>query len=384
MNERRIPAAFNIAIIVIFLAALWLPGLESMFHFGPQLENTEQRRLSDLPELRMDRKSIIEFQSKFMKYFVDNFGFRNHLIRLNSIIKLKLLKVEQFPKVLVGTEDWLFLIKDDEGNNALDYYRSIKLFSDEREMADWARPLVEIKKRLDKMGIQFIVVFVPMKPRVYTEYVPRYYRPVRETTRLDQMLPYLKTEAGVEAVDIGGDVLEGKKEHRVFYKHDVHWNSYGAFSAYRGICAALAGRYPRMRPRSLDDYTVTASSFVGGDLANMLGLKDRFTEENYLFAPKKGVAYRTVPITYEVKAARFYEAFESGDPALPRALVFHDSFFNYVKPFLAEHFSRLACFQVYSRADLSLIEREKPDVVIYEIAESFLQKAPAYVTPLNF
>ena len=384
MNESRIKSAVNIAIIALFIGALWLPALESVFHFAPELESSEQRRLSDLPELRMNRKSIIEFQSKFMKYFVDNFGFRNYLIRFNSLMKLKFLKVEQFPKVLVGKDDWLFLIKDDEGNNALDYYRSIKLFGDEREIAEWAQPLADMKKRLDRMGIRFIVVFVPMKPRVYTEYVPRYYRPVRDTTRLVQAIPYLNTRAGIEAVDIGGDVLEGKKLHRVFYKHDVHWNAYGAFSAYRGICAALAGWYPRMKPLSLEDFSVATAEFQGGDLANMLGLKDRFTEDNYVFTPKKGAAYRSVPVAYEVKASRFTEAFETGNPSLPRAVVFHDSFFNYVKPFLAGHFSRLACFQVYSRADFSLIEREKPDVVIYEIAESFLQKAPAYVTPLNF
>ena len=43
----------------------------------------------------------------------------------------------------------------------------------------------------------------------------------------------------------------------------------------------------------------------------------------------------------------------------------------------------MACFQSYNRIDLSLLDIEKPDVVIYEMAESFIQKSPAYVTPLS-
>ena len=93
-------------------------------------------QLSQLPELRPDRKSLVDFHNKFVKYFIDNFGFRNTLIRWNSLLRLKFLKVESFPRSWLGKDDWLYLIKDDDGNNALDYYRVTRPFADEREIAD--------------------------------------------------------------------------------------------------------------------------------------------------------------------------------------------------------------------------------------------------------
>ncbi|OHD64071.1 MAG: hypothetical protein A2176_08645 [Spirochaetes bacterium RBG_13_51_14] len=382
----RVKATFitSMAVTAIFMVSLWLPTFDNLFNIAPALTGNEKSALSQLPKLSWDRKSIIEFHSKFTKYFVDNFGFRNTLIRWNSLFKLKFLKVEQFPKVLVGREDWLYLIKDDEGNNALDYYRAIRPFTDDRELAEWTRPLVDINRYLAKRGIVFMVVFAPMKPRIYPEFVPEYFKPVRKTTRLDQIMAYLKKNTTIDCIDLGGSILEGKKKYRVYFKHDVHWNSYGAFYGYRDIAEELVPFSPRLKPSTLEEYSVEAVVIPGGDLASMLGLKDRFTEDYYLFKPNAGFKARKVPILYPVKTSRFTEVYEVADPTLPRAVVYHDSFFNFIKPFLAEHFSRMACFQSYSRVDLSLVGVEKPAVVIFEMVESFTQKSPVYVTPTNY
>ena len=382
MKETRITSIAYTVTIALFVLAIWLPNIGSMLNISPG-ESSEQRAMAKLPELKLDRKSIIRFQSRFMKYYVDNFGFRNVLIRWNSLFKLNVLKVDQFPKVLVGKEGWLYLIKDDEGNNSLDYYRSLSLFKDEKEMEEWAKPLDEIRKNLAERGIRMLVVFVPMKPRIYPEYVPAYLRPVQDRTRLDQMMEYLKKRTALDFIDTGPDLMAGKKEHLVFIKHDVHWNGYGAFYAYRGIMEKISAMLAPVRPLTLDDYTVSAVSFTGGDLANMLGLKDRFTEDYYLFTRKDGMKPKLMPVAYPAPFSRFTEAVESADRSKPRAVVFHDSFFNFLKPLMAGHFSRMACFQSYGRYDRDVIEAEKPDIVIFEIAEHFLLKSPAYVTAVK-
>ncbi|TFH42980.1 MAG: hypothetical protein E4G96_02240 [Chrysiogenales bacterium] len=375
--------ATNIIITALFVTVLWLPILDNLFNIAPVLPNMEQRSLSQLPELRLNRKSIADFHGKFVKYFIDNFGFRAHLIRWNSLFKLKVMKVEQFPKVLVGKDDWLYLVKDDDGNNPLDFYRAIGIFRGPEEIAAWSRPLVEIGQRLAKKGIRFIVIFAPMKTSVYPEFIPDYFKPVRDTTRLDQIKEYLVHSTTIEFIDLGDAVREGKEGRRVFFKYDVHWNSYGAFYAYRKIMDALVREYPRMRPLSLDDYTVEKVMFPGGDLAGMLGLKDVFSEEYPHFMPiRKANAVRSL-IPYPAKFSRLSDVYKTGDRTLPRAMVIHDSFFNFIKPFLAEHFERMACFQGYNRVDFSVIEIEKPDIVFFEMVESYTQKSPFYVTPLN-
>jgi len=382
MKESRIASVAYTLTIALFLLAIWLPNIGSMLGIAPG-ESTEQRAMGKLPELKLDRKSIIQFQSRFMKFYVDNFGFRNVLIRWNSLFKLNVLKVDQFPKVLVGKEGWLYLIKDDEGNNSLDYYRSLSLFQGEKEIEEWVKPLADIRKDLASQGIRMLVVFVPMKPRVYPEYVPAYLRPVQDRTRLDQMMEYLKKNTGIDFIDTGPDLVAGKKDHLVFIKHDVHWNGYGAYYAYRGIMERISAMLGPVKPLTLGDFTVTAVSFTGGDLANMLGLKDRFTEDYYVFTRKDGVKTRSLPVAYPAPFSRFTEAVESAGRKGPKAVVFHDSFFNFLKPLMGEHFSRMTCFQSYGRYDRGVIEAEKPDIVIFEIAEHFLLKSPAYVTSVK-
>jgi len=382
----RVKAAFitSIALTAIFITSLWIPTIDNLFNIAPSITGNEKSMLSQLPEFKLDRKSIVDFHNKFVKYFIDNFGFRNTLIRWNSMLKLKFLKVAQFPKVLVGKDEWLYLIKDDEGNNALDYFRAVKPFLTEKEIADWVQPMVDIKKYCDRKGIRFLLVFCPMKLRIYPEYVPRYLEPVRETTRLDQILAYLNKHTDINCIDLGVAIMKVKKQHVVFLKHDVHWNAVGAFYGYRRIAAELAEFYPQLKPRPITDYNLVPETIQGGDLASMLGLKDRFSETIYLLNPKYKQRSMKVALSYQVKSSRFTEVFENADRSLPRAIVYHDSFFNFVKPFMAEHLSRMVCFQSYNRVDLSLLDAEKPDIVIYEMAESFSQKSPAYVTPMNY
>jgi alginate O-acetyltransferase complex protein AlgJ len=383
MGKRSITNTFNVLMIAIFVTLLWLPNIDSVFNIAPRWTNTEHRALTKLPEWKWDWQSVRNFNNKFVKYFIDNFGFRSLLIRWNSLFKLRLLKVDQFPKVLVGRDDWLYLIKDDEGNNALDYYRAARPFAGNKDIERWVRPLVELNEYLRMRGVRLLVLFAPMKTRIYPEYIPAYLRPVREVTRLDQLMAYIKGNTDLDAIDLGQSILEGKKKHRVFFKHDVHWNGYGAFYAYRTIATRLGRYFNELPARTLGDYKVKEETFHGGDLASMLGLGDRFSEKNFILVPEFRRKARKLPDPYSVKSSRFTEIFETPGSGLPRAVVFHDSFFNFLKPFLAEDFSRMACFQSYGRVDLSVIRREKPNIVICELVESFVEKSPAYVTLLD-
>ncbi len=67
----------------------------------------------------------------------------------------------------------------------------------------------------------------------------------------------------------------------------------------------------------------------------------------------------------------------TGDPALPRALVFHDSFTaTNLEPFLSEHFER-GYYRWGYHFDRKLVESETPDIVIEERSgRSFLLTKP--------
>ena len=58
---------------------------------------------------------------------------------------------------------------------------------------------------------------------------------------------------------------------------------------------------------------------------------------------------------------------EIAGSSLPRAVVFRDSFASRLVPFLSEHFSR-AVYLWQNDFDPEIVLRERPDVVIQEIA----------------
>ena len=65
----------------------------------------------------------------------------------------------------------------------------------------------------------------------------------------------------------------------------------------------------------------------------------------------------------------------TGDPTMPRAVVFRDSFSNALVPFLSEHFERIVW--VWDRDVLpEVVLREQPDLVIQEVVGRFLDRRP--------
>ncbi len=67
--------------------------------------------------------------------------------------------------------------------------------------------------------------------------------------------------------------------------------------------------------------------------------------------------------------------YENTNTTLPKAVVFRDSFSTLLLKFLSESFSRLvAVWQ--PNLDYSIIEKEKPDIVISQQVERFLMKIP--------
>jgi hypothetical protein len=62
---------------------------------------------------------------------------------------------------------------------------------------------------------------------------------------------------------------------------------------------------------------------------------------------------------------------DTGDPRLPKALVFRDSFSWQLIPFLSESFRSVVYVWTFDFLP-ELIEREQPDVVILECVERYL------------
>jgi len=119
---------------------------------------------------------------------------------------------------------------------------------------------------------------------------------------------------------------------------------------------------------------VTAIRGPGGDLARLLSLEDVIGEERIILAPKvtlravDGVRDYPDPV---LEPDRDMVVKVTGDPTLPKLLVFRDSFASNLIPYLSESFQ--SSVFIWTHAFLpEIIERERPDIVILECVERYL------------
>ena len=231
---------------------------------------------------------------------------------------------------------------------------------------------------LARQGIRYVFAFSPNKQDIYPEFMPADFRR-GETTRMDQLLAYLKKNSDVEVLDLRPALFEAKPRHTLYFKTDQHMNYRGSFVAYQFIAAELSKTFPTVKPLSESDCVVSVKTF-SGDQSTALGLNGVLTEEievlNLREPAYTGASRRPdAPLFINDRYVT-----DGKDQSLPRLVMFYDSGFGRVGLFLAQHFSRTA-FAGFPELDPELVRAERPDVVIQELSELHLMEEPPVDPP---
>lgn len=305
-------------------------------------------------------KAIAQFPGQFKYYFFDHFGFRNLLIRLHGTLMVDGLHVTSNQSVLLGKDGWLFLANE----GSLDDYRHADPFTS-AELESWRSELEKRQRWCATHHIAYLVVFAPSKHSIYPEEMPDTYTRLPQPSRLPQLVAYLKArQSPVDVLDLTWPLLDAKRYGtRLYQKTDTHWNDRGAWVGYQTIMAEVRLKVPGVRVLSLADFDKVTTVRPGMDLAGLLGLSESYHEQSLDLKARIPLRLPYVqqdviePITVNASA-----------PAQPRVVVFRDSFFTAVLPWLAESLGRGAYFWEYG-FDTQAIEAERPAIVIQEIAE---------------
>jgi hypothetical protein len=309
---------------------------------------------------------LAHFPGEFKAYLGDNFGFRNLLIKAHGMLMVRGLNTTSTHMVELGKDGWLYLAND----GSIEDYRNLEPWTEE-ELAQWRQVLEERQAFCAKMGIPYLFVVAPSKHDVYPEFMPDKLTRVREEGRLDQLMAYLKRcGSQVEIVDLRPALAEARKPGvRVYHKTDTHWNDRGAWAAYQAVMRAARAKVPGVKVLPLSDFTPEESIDPGMDLARLLGLNDQYRE--HALNLKANIPLRlsrvqqddVIPINIEGEG--------------PRVVVFRDSFMTSLLPWLAEGFGH-GVYLWEDGFDTEVIKREKPDIVIQEVAQrKFMQPAQA-------
>jgi alginate O-acetyltransferase complex protein AlgJ len=332
----------------------------------------EKRAMAPKPDSRLIFESFPQYAREFENFYNDSFGLRHDLIRWNNRLRLLLFNESAVRGVRVGREGWLFyanewVLEDCEHMIPFKPEELQKIRKNVEARAAW----------LQQKGIKLFILAVPEKSTIYPEYLPPVIHKVGRKSRLDQVMASLADCPGVTLVDSREALLKAKPMQRLYHRTDSHWNDYGAFIAYGELMNHVAVQFPGLGKRTLDDYTVSVAEGVGGDLAGMLSLSDVIPEERITLSPRftsravNGVRVYKDPVDLKEYPGRDMVVKETHDRTLPKALVFRDSFSWALIPFVAESFQSTVFVWTFDFSR-ELVENEKPDIVVIECVERYL------------
>jgi len=366
-------------IIVVFACVLFVPLCLSIIQPDLTFSKTEKRPLAELPQIA-DLDETTTFPRHFDAYYQDHFGLREWLIHRYQREMGKRFGLSGVSYVVEGSDGWLFFA----GEEVLDDLQGQLQFSD-NELRRFRRNIMAKRNWLARRNIQYIPLVAANKQSIYPEHLPEYYRLAKKQTRLDHLLASCNRDVETMILDLRPALIGSKAKGRLYDRTDTHWNYLGAHVAYLEIMGRVQKHFPDFVYRRQFSFDADWKSFVGGDLALMLGRRDSLRETRPVPRQKQFTS-RAKPLPVELSELLSLEQFEpelrerSGTGL--RLLVLHDSFFNHLKPFVSENFAEiLYIWKYYDEASMNALNQDvlhrvlqefKPDLVIDEVVERHL------------
>jgi len=359
----------NASLIVLFLAMLWLPTLDTVFHLDHSTFPRENRVLARFPEFKPGLEGLKEFIAGLNAYFNDHFGWRNRLIHLHRRLELGLFpeKNEPSPGVIVGRNGWFFF----KENGTIEHYEGLKQFSPQ-DLLDWQALLEHRRDRLAQLGVKYVFVVAPDKQSVYSEQLPVWLKKVRPDTKLDQFFAFMRAHSTVDVVDLRPVLRAARQIAPTYYQTDIHWNYFGGFVASQEIIKHLAKQLPGLEPLSLASFKLENRPVACSSLA---AWAEADVNENCAVYLVPGPDLPRLELSAEPpEYVTSFVNFTRNPRASGSALVLCDSFGDGLAPFLGYHFRKVSYYHCLPLSE-KLIRQEKPDVVISEMLEKTLNIA---------
>ena len=371
---------YQYSISLIFILAIATPALIWFNSETEEISKHENRALKKLPEFSFKNKAYKKYPKEFEAYFKDHYGLRHELVDANKSIKLKLFNKSPIFNIVRGSEGWLFA---KNAGMVEDYIGKIQL--PENAIQQWQQHLVDKELWLENLGAEYLLVPVPNKMTIYSEYLPNHIQRHSSETMLDKLIssldkqdqfnaymslePLLRTQKNT-ALETLKKLANSDQIEKLYFKKDTHWTSFGSFLSYQHIMNKLSAMLPDISP-SLSFEDVHAKAFPKlGDLARISKISTqelhhhiKIKEQCAPSSHKKLNSFKQTE-AYQLRAKRL-PTITGCDSKNLRAVIVHDSFGYYLQPFFAESFNQVIFMHSYDLIGMeNFLKNFKPDVFI--------------------
>ena len=298
-------------------------------------------------------------------YIQDNVFYKNESVAAIGWVDENLFHDLFNNRVMLGKENWLFY----KGDNCIRDYRGGYELT-EAELKEYAAAASRLQDVLEEKGIKLLLLVVPNKETVYGDkYLPSKVVKISENSRADQIVDYIKKNTSCNIVYPKEALINAAEEYQVWQKYDTHYNNVGAFITAQEVLEALGND-----KESLHSFSVEKTGYCSGDLANMLGMNSRFSDD-IVYAVrgyKDDVHFETVENIAQ-QNLNFRKIISDVDNDTT-VLFIGDSFLGHLQEYAAKNY-RTNLFvhrDNYSLLDRDLFATEKPDIVVLQTAERFI------------
>lgn len=333
---------------------------------------SEEKRLAYPLPVYDKTQPVKEYTKQLDNYLKDQLPGRGQLIIANNYIKYKTFsELATNPMVYFGKKGWMFYI----GENVKETYENKQLYTEE-ELKKMTRNLEERRDWLKEQGISYYILFPRMSHYFYQENVGEGLHQYNKKPKLEQFLDYLQKHSTVNIIDVYAPMLAAKKKYPrdLYYRSDSHWNLFGAYFAYAAVIERIQKDYPQIKnPIPLNEINWVEAESEEADLSKLISLSGVITRHEFLplHADVNSSRALAAPNYPEYHSVHPLIVYQGTDVSTPSIVMNRDSYSNFLIPYFCKHFNR----QTYVWSPLffpTIIEKEKPDIVISEMMERFL------------
>ena len=374
MKENLVKKIYVISLFVIMAVPFLL------FFVFPTQSTTENKKLSQMPEIINERGLNLNYLEDLSLYFEDRFAFRNYMVDINSQIRGRIFMTSPEDDVIIGRDGWLYY------SSTLDDYLGDNL-SNERTLFSIARNVALMQDYVKNRGAEFVFTICPNKNSIYPENMPiRYSATISNEKDAKRLEVYLNNE-NVNYVNLF-ELFENSTE-TLYLKGDSHWNKKGAVMGYNQLLNKASKEHEDYTGYEVD----LVSGAAAGDLSQMIYPLHSNNEADYVYDRKYTYKYNycdnekitksledVLAMDSETEDVTYSEIITSSDAGEGALLMYRDSFGNALIDLLSEEFER-SYFTKLEPYDLSDMGYIGADVVIMEKVERHIQSL-SKVAPL--
>lgn len=345
----------DIIFLLVFFLLLFIPASSIS---DAEKSEKENRMLAGKPSIDKLFDTGYQYGGKFDSWFSDRFYGRDALVNLHRLIGWGVSKKGN-SLVLCGKDNWLFYKGD---YNPQDYMNIHPASEEQLQRA--AQFVADMKQWCSANNKKFYYFIAPNKHKVYAEYYKGVYKQKPDSESMVFKFLHELKQKGISAIYPLEELKKAKKDGLMYWRHDTHWTTEGAYVGYKALMEELSKEHPEVEMfepvfRPAQDYC--------RDLEGMYLDARKDSLEGYKeFVPKTKVSVSGPPVgqrgisVVENQSRKGY------------VVVLRDSFTTNLAPYLNETFGTV-CY--IWRWNISQEEVDKylmpADIIILETVERF-------------